>query len=326
MSYLCSAAGLKQISYSRLIMMVQLALLTTACEKLDVYTRTGDLTFPDPVLTECVRDTGVEKGWQQAGRFTELRCNNAERQAIGNIEGLGTLIELVLLDLSFNQIEDPTPIAALPRLHELDLGHNKIVAFPIRSRSILQSMNLNYNRIQNLGWIRLFEDLQSLTVSHNQIDDISALTGVPELRVLDLSSNRVHDLRSLATLQKLRDLNLAHNSVVRVDELEKLFQLEVLNLAHNNITDLSVLSQLTNLVELNISHNPVSDLAPLAGLINLERIELNDLPALDLEPLLSLGRLEHISLRNIDDLNCNQIVELKKVFGPDALVTSTPCK
>jgi Leucine-rich repeat (LRR) protein len=310
---------------ARQIVLLIGVLLVWGCERSEVYEPTEELQFEDAQLQTCVRATGRAEGWTQAGDFKALRCNNGSGVPIANLAGIEVLISLERLDLAFNRISDAELVARLPRLRELDLGHNAIESLPPKLEQLTR-LNLDRNRVSAIEWLAGYRRLELLALDQNHVADIAPIAGLEAIRDVRLRHNRIESLAPIAGLSHLERLDVTGNSLTTLEPLRNMKELSSLAVADNRITDLEPLGALTKLVELDVSHNPLTAVAPLRQLVGLERLSLDDTQINDLTPLTSLGRLEVVSLRNVNDVPCAQLDALADIFGSGAIRRPAACR
>lgn len=107
---------------------------------------------------------------------------------IRNIDNLGGLKKLKVLNLSNNKITDVSVIAKLESLEELYLNNNQISHFP----------EITHTQLKNL---------KDLYLSNNQIQDLKFLQENSSLESLDLHSNEILDLRPIKLLLEKLDID-----------------------------------------------------------------------------------------------------------------------
>ena len=168
--------------------------------------------------------------------YTELRIflpnNNITK--IPDLSKLASVTE-VIIDLSYNKIEDISPLAELPNIVALWLF---------------------CNRISDISPLKGLPHIGGLNLWNNSISDISPLKGLTELAILNLEDNEVEDVSPLADLTNLDLLILRHNKITDVSPLAGLTRLSYLDLSYNQITDASPLEALKN-TEILLEGNPL---------------------------------------------------------------------
>ncbi|WJZ95266.1 hypothetical protein VitviT2T_014049 [Vitis vinifera] len=162
---------------------------------------------------------------QQLNIFTSLKNLSLKWNSLEGffpIEGLCTLENLVLLDLSGNHLIGMQEFASLNNLEILDLSYNflnGILPSSIRLMSSLKFLSLARNglnsSLQDQGLCQL-NKLQELDLNSNFFHGIlpPCLNNLTSLRLLDLSSNLFSGNASsslLANLTSLEYIDLSHN-------------------------------------------------------------------------------------------------------------------
>lgn len=265
------------------------------------------VTFNPPVHSSCIghimiADPGLEQGVREAlgvGPSTTTSCLTAEgltelvvqNHSVFILDGLEVFVSLDLLDLSFNQISDLSPLAPLTGL---------------------QTLYLSDNEISDLSPLAALTGLQKLGLFSNQVSDLSPLSQLINLVELDLYNNQVSDLSPLAQLTNLVDLFMEKNQVSDLSPLAQLTNLVHLFLSENQISDLSSLGQLAKLQELRLQSNQISNIAILAQLPELHSLDLRDNQISDISALvanLELGEEDEVLLSGnlLDAGDCSNI-------------------
>jgi internalin A len=219
----------------------------------------------------------------------------ASEAQISSLMGMEYLTCLTVLNYSFNNIEDISPLNGLTNLRELNLVDNPI------------------NNIGNLGGLTNLTKLE-LTGS---FDDISSLSGLTSLRKLTLRGNNIDDISVLSGFTSLTELDLSVNQIVDISSLSGLANLTELYLKINRIVDISSLSGLTNLTKLRLNRNEIVDISSLSGLINLTWLELDDNQIVDISPLVSNAGIDdktYIDLRN-NLLDCTDTATIDNIIA-----------
>lgn len=133
----------------------------------------SSLNISDYALNKCIQGTGREF----AEDITTLVCNN---KGIVMLEGIETLSELKSLHLSFNEINDITPLVELKKLNTL---------------------YLNGNQIDSLDALTELTKLSELGIQKNLIQDLSPLQSISSLKSLHTHSNKIQDFTILSSLE-----------------------------------------------------------------------------------------------------------------------------
>jgi len=132
---------------------------------------------------------------------------------------------LKILDLSFNNLNDPNQLESIPTLYNLE------------------QCNLSHNNLSQLpnSFVRL-ESLVKLNLNHNNFVNIPLIVyQIPHLEDLSVASNLLTQLsESLGRLKYLERLNVKNNKIARIPkEICLLTKLRYLNISgFNKITEL----------------------------------------------------------------------------------------
>ncbi|WP_243388159.1 leucine-rich repeat domain-containing protein [Bacillus kexueae] len=222
--------------------------------------------FPDANLELAIKDHLAIDREIYVSDLEKLTYLYAQDMNISDLTGLEKAVNLKDLDLSFNQIEDLSPLQSL---------------------SLLESLALWGNDIKDITPLSNLVNLTFLDLSSNHLFEIDALSGLTNIRDLFLSQNQIQDLKPLENLTGLEYLVLWDNQIANVDALQGLTNLRVLDLDGNEVADLSPLTGLSNLQSLLLSGTLVQDIEPLMSLQNLQALYLNN-------TMLNEGAFEYI--------------------------------
>lgn len=94
----------------------------------------------------------------------------------------------------------------------------------------LESMNLHYNKMENLSYIKDLQFLSSLNLAENKISNLNTLKGPKNLTYLNLSGNDLSDIRGIINTPNLRGLDLGYNSITDISHLKGMNRLQYLTL------------------------------------------------------------------------------------------------
>ena len=122
----------------------------------------------------------------------------------------------------------------------------------------VQSVSLDYNRVEDLTPLTALPRLNLVSLSSNQLARLDGLTGSASLRNIVAVNNRIDDVSALAAMPGLISLALDNNLLFDTVGLESLTALQGLSLTRNQIADVAGLAALTELRALDFSHNPVT--------------------------------------------------------------------
>lgn len=151
----------------------------------------------------------------------------------------------------------------------LDLSENQISNIePLKNLKSLESLYLYDNQISNIEPLIELKSLTTLSLFSNQITDIEPLKGLKSLRLLYLDNNQISNIEPLKELKSLVILGLFDNQIIDIKPLEELLALKEVDVGINKISDISVVKELLlklhYLERLSIFDNPF-----------LENIDLN---------------------------------------------------
>uniref|UniRef100_A0A182WL20 Uncharacterized protein n=1 Tax=Anopheles minimus TaxID=112268 RepID=A0A182WL20_9DIPT len=211
---------------------------------------------------------------------------------------------LARLDLNHNRLETlPEQVFwELPNLADLYLNDNLLTTLGERTfhHSRLVSLNLNFNRLQTIHLVDVFQSWQQVHLSGNLLKSVE-LPPVPVLvnlshnnlttivipyehcavESLDLSHNLLTDIRNISVLSKLNTLDVSFNALqsLPLTTFLKMKQLAKLNLEATNLSALEhgLFSQQSNLTRLDVSFNRFQtlDLTVLTAAARLEHIHID---------------------------------------------------
>ena len=118
------------------------------------------------------------------------------------------------LDLSYQGIEDLSPLAEAPHLRVLFLQANSISDLsPLQNLTNLEVLHLNSNLITDLSPLSKLLELKELYLDDNPLDDLSPLSGLGRLLRLSLADAGILSVNSLEGLRLLEELNIRANSI-----------------------------------------------------------------------------------------------------------------
>lgn len=116
---------------------------------------------------------------------------------ISDIEGLNTLSQLQILDLSHNQIKESENLDLLINLEELDLSFNNISQIKgLENLNQLKKLNISYNRVYEIDGLDTLINLEYLNLKTNQVREIKGLENLTQLKTFNLLNNPIFKLYS----------------------------------------------------------------------------------------------------------------------------------
>lgn len=217
---------------------------------------------------------------------------------INNIEGLGSCINLLYLDLSDNNIDNIEELGNLTKLEDLNLN-NQFLNFLTDDKLSLKGLenltNLIHLNVQNTkiddNDVLLLEKLYNMTqldLSHNpNITNIFCLSRLKKLNFLDLVKCKIEKfdvlgnfklLSSLSLIWKFFDVNddpIPGNHIISEIGNFKLYNLKWFYLNKCHITEIQVFNRYyMNLELLDLSNNRIVEIKGLKNLKNLRELKM----------------------------------------------------
>jgi Leucine-rich repeat (LRR) protein len=133
--------------------------------------QSNSVSAPQTVTSASISSTS-----QNSVKLT-LVCNN---KGIQYLEGIEALTQLKSLYLSFNEINDITPLVGLKNL---------------------KTLYLSGNQISNLDALSELTELTELGIQKNNVQDLSPLQSLSMLKSLHTHSNQIQDFTILGSLE-----------------------------------------------------------------------------------------------------------------------------
>ncbi len=176
--------------------------------------------FADPNFYQGMLDVADTDG---DGAISEQEAADVARielhdKGISNITGIENFPNTQRLDLSINDITDPSPIASLSALTFLSLSDNELTdVSSLAPLTGLKSLGLAYNHIEDISALAGMTNLSAISLDANKLSDISALAGMTKLKNLDATGMRISDISALAGNPTLAWVYMDGNSLNMAD-------------------------------------------------------------------------------------------------------------
>lgn len=198
-------------------------------------------------------DNGNEQKQADIHIFENLKLLEVQRFSLNLIKGIKSLraqLQYLTCMRSLNTINEVLENCGGDRTQGLIWNELKAAAFchnnlesvdaSFEFTPRLESLDLSYNRIENVQHINCLLNLKYLNLSFNKIKMITCFNSrlCDTLEILILRHNYIEDIRDLKFLINLRQLDLAYNLLINHD-------------------DLNVLSSMPQLNRLNLDGNPL---------------------------------------------------------------------
>lgn len=262
------------------------------------------------VLTECFLDNS---DLEIIGSLTQLKkLSLAENSAITDISPLGSLVNLVSLNIDSTNVKDISCVANMTKLEELNISNTAVKADTIKLPAGLRSLNCSNNGLSTLNFLTSVDNLQELDASFNDLSDISILSKFAVLTYVTLSSNKIEDLSPIAC-ESLHGLYAADNAIKEISAISKCIYLNDLDLSGNQISDISPLSGMTKLYTLELAQNQIRDITPLQECFRLYKLELDHNQITDIAVIADLDELELFSIRGNQVSDISPLANSKKL-------------
>jgi Leucine-rich repeat (LRR) protein len=259
----------------------------------------------------------------QLSNLTELDLGR--QVAIGTLEPVKALPELVVLRAAGTAVADVTPLARLARLRVLDLDQTKVADLkPLAALTELEELRLEATPANSFAGLEKLAKLKVLYVdSAAVVRNAKAIVGFidnQESCLLVYKTNELQrwwaglspewqrvfgqyekfadpkkpereGLHRLAALKKLEINGVRINSLAPATIL---FRLEELTFTDTQINELSLVAKFPRLEVLRCPKNPVGDLTPLGTMQSLRFLDLENTAIDNLEPIAGLTKLREL--------------------------------
>ena len=246
----------------------------------------------------------------------------------------GQVSKLSLYALNLDSI--PQYIFLFSHLKELDLSHNKLthISNNIKYLKQIESINLKYNRIEEIPYINHLTRLKRIDLAFNQLYELPDFFGqFIHLSELNLENNNLKSLpKQIVNLNNLSYLNISYNQLTELPEqIGQLAHLKKLIINNNNVAYLpDSIVRLSDLTALYVNHNQLNvlpdDLEKLRSL-EIAELEGNKLQTLP-DALWQLKRIRVLSLKSnqIQSISqsINNLVHLEELDLSDNQLKQIP--
>ena len=147
---------------------------------------------------------------------------NSQNGGIRDLSALKYFTNLEDLNISYNDINDFTPLAELKSITAL--GFTGVRPKDLSALKGLTNMvciifdwtyapDQGHNGYENLDFMLAMKELEIFSAKGDGIKDITALGGLTKLWSLYLADNQITDISPLANLKNLRELELSKNPI-----------------------------------------------------------------------------------------------------------------
>ncbi len=226
------------------------------------------VTIPDAVLEAAIRqEISRPTGGLVAPDLVTVDSIDVDDLGVSDLTGLEYCPNLRFLQISWNTINDISPIADLANLQHLAMVDLMVTDLStLGGLTGLSFLDLSGNRfVGNYAPVSELTWLDSLIVNTDSLVNVDFLEPMDGLVYLDISYSTVETLTPLADCPSLRHLILDYNSITDLSPLAGCPVLSILSMRNMPISDISPLTTLTELDTLYIGYSYVADLSPLVN-------------------------------------------------------------
>ncbi len=180
--------------------------------------------FPDAALDRTIRNDYLDSLTPEMSIMLSdvlpITYISVDDLGVADLTGIQNMINLRSLDVSYNPLENITPVAPLTRLSSFSAESCGIQdVAPLTSLTNLSDLYLSANWITDIGALSNLTNLYTLELNVNQITDITPLADKPYLRQLRLGNNQISDISVLADLPYLYRIGLSNNLIEDIGPL-----------------------------------------------------------------------------------------------------------
>lgn len=169
------------------------------------------VSFSDPVLERMVKESmGKQDGditLDEAAAVARLNLSNewqrnlSNTESIQTIDGLEHFTHLEMLDLSYHNISDLTPLSNLKGLTVLSLNGNPSVDLsPLSGLSSLKLLAFSNCKATDYSALSALASLEYLSLDHSAITDVTPLKSLSALKHLYLADCSIDDYTPLTDI------------------------------------------------------------------------------------------------------------------------------
>ncbi|CAL6090383.1 Conserved_hypothetical protein [Hexamita inflata] len=202
----------------------------------------------EPALLDYQKHLGEGKTEQDARNFATSIINNKmkSKEILYDTKMIAKFKDLVK-DGQL-EINSDTNVTSFGFVDQFELHSLKILNCPNlnleRSPKLLKNLTINNCGLQSTDGIYNATLLTTLNLKNNIINDLKDLDELTLLQNLDISYNQLNDITNLSKLMKLETLCLQNNKLIICKPLETLKQLQHLEIEGNMMQDLIYVKKL----------------------------------------------------------------------------------
>ncbi|CAL6068569.1 Conserved_hypothetical protein [Hexamita inflata] len=202
----------------------------------------------EPALLDYQKHLGEGKTEQDARNFATSIVNNKmkSKEILYDTKMIAKFKDLV--KDGYLEINSDTNVTSFGFVDQFQLHSLKILNCPNlnleRSPKLLKNLTINNCGLQSTDGIGHATLLTTLNLKNNIINDLKDLDKLTLLQNLDISYNQLKDITNLSKLMKLETLCLQNNKLIICKPLETLKQLQHLEIEGNMVQDLIYVQKL----------------------------------------------------------------------------------
>lgn len=243
------------------------------------------------------------------GTLTTLRSLTLRSCSVSSsaMEAIGSLHNLVALDLSGCGLSSISALGELTKLQTLILADNSIGNItPLQNAQQLQSLDLSGNAVTSLATLVSLPELHTLKLARDPIDSFTPAAGCKKLQYIDITGCGVRDLSAIAGMTELEELYVGSNEVASLSPLSGCGSLRVLDASDNALTEVDVLASLTSLEVVNLSYNQITALPDFPAGSALYDLSISNNALADLSGLTAITALNYLNIdyNDVTDITC----------------------
>lgn len=214
-----------------------------------------ELVMDRMALKDCGEcDGATQSPLAEFASLRRLTLNFNHLSKIHTTSVFNALLDLRELEIDFNKLSEFGPLKQCQRLEQLSVSHNVLVSLVGLALPRLHTLDVSHNK--------LGKEFVTAAMSKDPV------LRLPNLTQLDVSHNNLTSLEWVGSLTKLTALRASHNTIASLQGVQTCLALEELDVSHNRLR-FTATTQANNplkgigksLQQLDVSFNDISSLA-----------------------------------------------------------------